>query len=182
MQRKGASFLDKPSNNALQLTSGGSLAGASRPPSSMRRSQLNAVFCRPNQMAVRPMTALALLLAGALAWAGDPSRLPSGHRSDFGVPKTFALRGSVLPVEYLATYPVKDPAAILPPAARPKACRLVRAAHSDSLRRFNQDYLLRTDTPFYKLLAANYPDILASVGEGGSVVFLGKLAESLCTK
>lgn len=33
-----------PSNNALQLTSGGSTAGASRPPSSMRRSQLNAVL------------------------------------------------------------------------------------------------------------------------------------------
>ena len=32
------------SNNALQLTSGGLLAAASRPPSSMRRSQLNAVF------------------------------------------------------------------------------------------------------------------------------------------
>jgi hypothetical protein len=33
-------------NNALQQTSGGLLAGASRPPSSMRRSQLNAVLGR----------------------------------------------------------------------------------------------------------------------------------------
>jgi hypothetical protein len=34
-------------NNALQLTSGGLLAGASRPPSLSRRLQLNAVLCAP---------------------------------------------------------------------------------------------------------------------------------------
>jgi hypothetical protein len=38
------SFNCMRSNNALQLTSGGFMAGASRPPSSMRRSQLNAVL------------------------------------------------------------------------------------------------------------------------------------------
>ena len=39
----------RPYNNALQLTSGGLLARASRAPLSSRRLQLNAVLGRPNR-------------------------------------------------------------------------------------------------------------------------------------
>jgi hypothetical protein len=45
-RRAALAAAERPSNNALQLTSGGPLTRALRSPSSMRRSQLNAVLDR----------------------------------------------------------------------------------------------------------------------------------------
>ena len=121
------------------------------------------------------MTLAALWVLALAAPSG------SGHRPDFAVPKTFALKDSVLPVEYLRTYPVSDPAAKLSTATRPKICRLVRAAHAESLRKYRQDYPLGTQSAFFRLLANNYPSVKSATGEHGRIVFLGKLADAVCT-
>ncbi len=120
---------------------------------------------------------LGLSVAVAVASNEAPTHLP-----DFQVPKTFAIGGSELPVRYLETYPVKDTAAKLPASARAKICKLASAAHRESKKQFNQDYLLESSAPFYQLLKHNYPEVKKATGESGRVIFLGDLARAVCSK
>ena len=82
---------------------------------------------------------------------------------------------SGIPVEHLERIKVRDTSAALGEKERHELARLFAKAYVLSVRNHRQDYLLKTSTPVYALLAANFPGVRAREGEGGQVIFLGSV-------
>jgi hypothetical protein len=101
----------------------------------------------------------------------------------FGIPvslraqETFRLpdhiRGTT--VGYLEGMKIRNPSRTLSAGERHELCRLFVKAYAISVRRYQQDYLLSTGAPVYRLLVANFPELVAEEGEGGSVILLGAI-------
>ena len=79
-------------------------------------------------------------------------------------------------VDYLRTMKVSDTTRQLNEAARRDLCRLFIRAYVFSIRQRRQDYSLSSDTPIYRLLASNLPEVKARESEGGRLIFLGAIA------
>jgi hypothetical protein len=78
-------------------------------------------------------------------------------------------------VEYLRNFKVPDSSQHLNDAEKRDLCRLFVRAYVFSVRERRQDYSLPSDTPLYRLLATNFPEVRAREGEGGRVIFLGAI-------
>lgn len=96
----------------------------------------------------------------SVCWAQDNLRLP-GHLE-------------VTPVNYLTTLKIKDVNRRLDRREKKDICRLFADAYLVSKRKYHQDYILSLDTPVYKLLKGNFPNI-SQVEKGSEGVFLGDI-------
>jgi hypothetical protein len=80
-----------------------------------------------------------------------------------------------MPVDSLANMKVKDPSRRLSEMEKHDLCRMFVKAYVICVRKHRQDYLLPSGTPIYRLLVANFPEVAAREGEGGSMIFLGAI-------
>ena len=78
-------------------------------------------------------------------------------------------------IDYLEGMKIKDTSRQLSASEKHELCRLFVKAYVISIRRNRQDYPLPTGAPVYRLLVTNFPELRASEGEGGSVIFLGAI-------
>jgi hypothetical protein len=102
------------------------------------------------------------------------------HLPDFQVPKEFSTVQSFHPIVYLESYPVSDPGARLSSTQKERLARLVIAAARSCRKKYQQDYLIRRDSPIMKLLEHNVPEVavLPEV-EDGSIQFLEPIGRAL---
>jgi hypothetical protein len=101
------------------------------------------------------------------------------HDLEFGVPAEFFNDPDFHPVGYLSSFPVKDTHAKLSPERKSALRRLFMAAYCACKAKLRQDYPLSTAVPLYRLLKANFPEVATVETEGGNIVMLGRLSESL---
>jgi hypothetical protein len=104
---------------------------------------------------------LAVFLSASAARGQETFRLPQNL-------KGFA-------VEYLEKMKVSDISRQLTESEKHDLSRLFVKAFVISIRRHGQDYTLRTGTPIYRLLVANFPSVSSREGEGGAIIFLGAI-------
>ena len=78
---------------------------------------------------------------------------------------------------YLEDLKVKDSSRQLSEKEKHELCRLFVKAYVVSIRDHGQDSLLNTTAPVFRLLAANFPNVKARAGEGGSVIFLAAITK-----
>ena len=93
------------------------------------------------------------------------------------IPETF----DGFPVGYLSSLQVEDASRRLDERELHLLCRLFIKAYIVSVREYNQDYLLETTTPVYRLLKVNLPGLEKREGEGGRAIFLGSITRYLNT-
>jgi hypothetical protein len=105
---------------------------------------------------------LLLLTCSRAVCAQDGFRFPANFRG--------------IPAEHLERIKVRDASATLGEKERHELARLFAKAYVLSVRNHRQDYLIKTSTPVYRLLAANFPEVKAREGEGGQIIFLGSVA------
>lgn len=89
-------------------------------------------------------------------------------------------RTMVLPVNYLKMIKVQNPNKKLTSLERKELIRLFENANNTNHRKYQQDYLIETNTPIYILLKKNFPVVSSQEGEGG--VFIGNIVKILSKK
>ena len=118
-------------------------------------------------MADIPLRAILILLvfacASGVCCAQETFNLPPNAESP--------------PVYYLERMKVQDTSRRLSDREKRELCRLFVRAYVISVRKHGQDYLLKTDTPIYRLLVANFPGVAAREAEGGSSIFLAPITK-----
>lgn len=97
------------------------------------------------------------------------------HLSNFEIPEEFLTNVDFHPLGYLETYVIEDETEQLSKLMMEKiGCLFVSSA--DSVKeKYEQDYLISTQVPIYKLLKHNIPRVV-EVEKGGSYAFLGDVA------
>jgi hypothetical protein len=114
------------------------------------------------------MRVVFVLLLLLLSCAGE-----TFAQDSFRFPANF---GGV-PTEYLEGLKVRDTSRRLTDRERHELARLFAKAYVLSVRNHRQDFLLKTSTPIYSLLAANFPEVRKREGERGSIIFLGSVTK-----
>jgi hypothetical protein len=75
--------------------------------------------------------------------------------------------------DYLERMKVKDTSRRLSEKEKHQLCRLFAKVSVRAAREYDQDFLLNTDAPIYRLLVANFPEVASRQSEGG--IFLGEI-------
>ena len=81
------------------------------------------------------------------------------------------------PVTYLQELKIYDVNRALNSKEKNDICRLFSWGYKTSKKKYNQDYVLRLDTPVYKLFKKNFPSISPKFEHGREGIFLRQIYE-----
>lgn len=101
------------------------------------------------------------------------------HLLNFDIPNEFYSEIDFLPVSYLDDFTIKNPSEKLTAEKREKLKYLFIAATNATFIKYKSGHYLTTDTPIYKLLKINYPNINFMETEHKRLIFLSFIKDAL---